>query len=343
LKKNSSDTTRRNFLKGLGGLAAGALLPRFTTANPVFAVEKSLHQPRSSDTIFRFAHVTDLHYTTRAQNRYPQASTIVGELIAELNTQDLDAILLTGDMFHYPGDVEAELDNFAHLLESSRHPIYFTHGNHDVEGHNITLRKTRLRDRLGQITPWPNDYYHVNIKPGLQLVVLDTTDVGDSGYHVWTGHFSEKQKLWLIDLFKHYPDDYFLICLHHPPITPYPFLERLRFDPLDEARLAQALSFAPNNIALFCGHYHFGGFHQYKDKYPLLIGPGFVEYPHPYRILELNDQHLNFNWQTLRNQKSIGPDEQNPLSLSRLRSQLLMQLSYQHSGQVLRVLSQKVI
>jgi hypothetical protein len=52
------------FLKGMGGTAAALPLLPMATAGAGRA-----HHPAGSS--MRFAHVTDLHFTNRRQNRYP--------------------------------------------------------------------------------------------------------------------------------------------------------------------------------------------------------------------------------------------------------------------------------
>ena len=95
--------TRRTFMKGMGAVAASMALPQMFMGREAEARVATSNGIR----MIRFAHLTDLHFTTRKQNRYPTSHVHIKRAVADLNAQDLDFVLFTGDMFHYPEDIEA--------------------------------------------------------------------------------------------------------------------------------------------------------------------------------------------------------------------------------------------
>jgi predicted MPP superfamily phosphohydrolase len=210
---------RRLFMKGMGAAAATLALPSALKDRRAEATPLTNGGLR----LARFAHVTDLHFTNRPQNRYPTSHVHLKRAVCDLNAQDLDFVLFTGDIFHYPHDVEEELPIVRDALNGLRHPYYMAIGNHDTEGDGLARRKRLLADGLGDQGLANGDpYYSVSPLPGLRLIVLDTTDVEGDSYHAWTGSFSEKQAKWLKSTLAKHRDETVFIAMHHPPVTPYP-------------------------------------------------------------------------------------------------------------------------
>lgn len=318
-------------MKG-AGLAAGSLvLPQFLPNPLADAAELTGGGLR----MLRFAHLTDLHFTTRPTNRYPTSHVHIKRAAADLNKQDLDFVLFTGDMFHYPEDVEADMPALQDALQDLKHPYYIALGNHDTEGHHLQRRKRFLCNAFkdhGLIQGDP--YYHFSPLPGLRFVVLDSTDVPGDSYLAWTGHFSERQARWLRETLTKYRDETVFIAMHHPPITPYPFMDKLKFETPDVHRLSDVLNNFPNVQLMFAGHYHFGGLNTFGPA-DLMLGPSLVEHPHCYRVVEV--QHMShghgaiaYHWQNLH----LHGDEDDACAhgMPAVRSFALMSLSYMRSG-----------
>jgi 3',5'-cyclic AMP phosphodiesterase CpdA len=283
----------------------------------------------------RFAHLTDLHFTNRRQNRYPTSHRHIRHAVDRLNDAPLDFVLLTGDMFHFPEDMAQEMDALRDALSRLRHPWYTLFGNHDAEGPGVKARKGFVMRHLGDHglalgEPW----YHFSPTPGIRVVVLDTTDVDTDGYHGWAGVLGDRQRRWLLEVLARHRDETLIVAMHHPPVTPYPFLEALKFDPRDAAWLASALATHPSVPLVLAGHFHFGA-HEVLGRTRVLIGPSLVEHPHPYRIVELwqpeaGPPALRFTWHSL---DLHGPEDAScALGPAGWRAYGLMRLSYGHSG-----------
>lgn len=323
--------TRRTFMKGFGAAAASMALPSLFLGAEAEARVATGGGLRMS----RFAHITDLHFTTRKQNRYPTSHVHIKRAVADLNNQDLDFVLFTGDMFHFPEDIEHEMPALQDALKGLNKPFYIALGNHDVEGDKISKRKKFVCNQVGDRGLCNGDpFYTFSPAPGIRFIVLDSTDVDGDSYHVWTGHISERQFKWLKEQLVKFRDESVFIAMHHPPVTPYPFMDKLRFDTPDSHRLESLLKQFPNVQAMFAGHYHFGGRNTFANA-ELILGPSLVEHPHPYRIVEV--QHMekgkgavHYQWQSL----NLHGDEDQACShgTAALRSLGLLNLSYSRTG-----------
>lgn len=327
-----SACSRRDFLTGLGGTALLASVPALL--NP----ESACATPLRGDRLLRFAHLTDLHFTTRAQNRYPTSHQHIVRAVESLNQQSLNFVLFTGDMVHFPEDLTEELPALLDALKGLNCPYYCLMGNHDAEGRQLKRRKHTLMNGLGdQGLAHGQSYYSFCPLPGLRIIALDTTDTGEDCYSGWTGHMSPDQLRWLEKTLHASREETVFLALHHPPITPYPFMDKLRFEAKTAAHLEHLLLQHPHVQLAFAGHYHFGGCDSF-GRARLLIGPSLVEHPHPYRIVELVKAAqagtlARFTWHTL----NLHPDddERCAFGLPGLRGHSLQRLSYGRQGQLL--------
>lgn len=238
----------------------------------------------------RFAQLTDLHFTTLAQLRYPTGPHILERAVEDLNAIDLDFVLFTGDLFHFPSRVREEASSFRALLSGLRHPYYVAFGNHDVEGAKTRARKEVLMGALGDSgLSNGSPYYHFSPAPGVRVLVLDSTDSGAEDYHTWRGRFSEEQAEWAHRVITEAAmrQEVVIVGMHHPPVTPYPLMGPLKFEPRDRRRLAEAVGSHSNVAAILCGHYHLSSRMPFK-RTRVLTAPSLVEHPHLYRIFTLS-------------------------------------------------------
>lgn len=323
--------TRRTFMKGVGAVAASMALPQLFLGQEAEARVAT----GSGIRMIRFAHLTDLHFTTRQQNRYPTSHVHIKRAVEDLNSQDLDFVLFTGDMFHFPEDIEDEMPKLQDALKGLRVPYYVALGNHDAEGDRVARRKKFMCNHISDHGLSAGDnFYTFSPAPGMRFIVLDSTDVDGDSYHVWTGHISDRQFAWLGEQLKKFRDETVFIAMHHPPVTPYPFMDKLKFSTQDSGRLEALLSQYPNVQMMFAGHFHFGGRNTFANA-ELILGPSLVEHPHPYRIVEV--QHvekgkgeIHYAWQSLN--LHGGDDEACSHGTPALRSMALLNLSYMRNG-----------
>lgn len=283
----------------------------------------------------RFAHLTDLHFTTLMQSRYPTVVRVLERAIEDLNAQDLDFVLFTGDLFHFPERLGEELDPMRELLSRLRHPYYLTFGNHDVEGLHVRDRKRLLmRELEDQGLSGGDPFYDCSPAPGLRLVALDSTDTEDEHYLTWRGNFGKKQAEWLGQTLKRNDGELVLVAMHHPPITPYPLMGALKFEDEDAARLRSAIAPYPNIPLVLCGHYHLSSSTPYGPT-TVLTGPSIVEHPHQYRVFEVvqhgSTHEVRFTWRSV----PLDEREDAPCAIgTALRHMALNRLSYARRGSV---------
>ncbi|MEB3197297.1 MAG: metallophosphoesterase [Candidatus Sericytochromatia bacterium] len=319
---------RRRFLSACAASALGMTLPlpRLAEARP----------SERGEGVIRFAHVTDLHFTRRVQPRYPESHRQVGRAVFELNAQDLDFVLFTGDMFHFPEDLSEEAEALRDLLRCLRHPYYCLFGNHDVEGNGLRERKRFLIRQLGDGGLAQGEgWYTFSPTAGIRFVAIDTTDTDGDAYSGWAGFLGPRQKTWLQATIQRHRDEALILAMHHPPLMPYPFLDRLRFNAADSVWLSHLVATHPQIQLVLAGHYHFAACDALRHA-AVLIGPSLVEYPHAYRVFELGSPGpdgrawLQYQWHRLARTEAFTPD----LATSRaaLRGLGLQGLSYGHSG-----------
>jgi 3',5'-cyclic AMP phosphodiesterase CpdA len=321
---------RRTFLKGMGAAAASLVVPAAWETEPAHA-RLALNGKR----LTRFAHLTDLHFTNRPQNRYPTSHYHIRQAVADLNKQDLDFVLFTGDMFHFPADMREEMASLTDALKGLKVPYYCLFGNHDAEGDGVAARKTFLKAHIGDHGLSKGDnYYHFSPAPGLRFIMLDTTDVEGDAYHAWTGHMRDAQFQWLARTLDAHRHETVFIGLHHPPVMPYPMMDKLKFDAKDSARLLALVKQHPNVQMMFAGHYHFGGRNRFGPA-ELLLGPSLVEHPHPYRIVEAHEVAkghgaISYEWKSLElhGEEDLACE----FGTAGVRSLGLMGLSYNRNG-----------
>ena len=236
----------------------------------------------------QLAHLTDLHFSTATNTRYPTGPAVLKHAVAALNEQDLDAVVFTGDLFDEPHRIKEDAPVFSALMRNLRHPWYVALGNHDVEGPQSAARKAYLAETLGDsgLSASGNSYYEVEVAKGVRLIVLDTTDNGDDDYLGWKGNFSQRQATWLDNLLTRAAYDLVIVALHHPPVAPYPLMNVLKFEDLDKKRLQAVLTRHPHVAALLCGHFHMAGCLPFAATH-VLAGPGLIEHPHHYRTFDV--------------------------------------------------------
>lgn len=281
----------------------------------------------------RFAHLTDLHFTTLAQPRYPTGPFVLEHTVADLNAQDLDFVLFTGDLFHFPERIPAEIDAMRSILGGLRHPFYVAFGNHDVEGYQVRDRKRFIMAELGDHgLAGGSPYYAVSPAPGIRLVVLDSTDTDEPHYLTWRGRFSAEQADWLSATLDSCRDELTLLGIHHPPITPYPLMGSLKFEEADRRRLGRAIAPYTHAPLMLCGHYHLSSSTPFAST-TVLTGPSLVEHPHQYRVIEVqHHDHLHeikYHWRRV----PLDEREDAPCAIgTAMRHVALNRLSYARQG-----------
>lgn len=284
----------------------------------------------------RFAHLTDLHFTTLAQNRYPTGVPVLEAAIEDLNAQDLDFVVLTGDLFHYPDRLPEEIGAMRAILGRLKMPYYAAFGNHDVEGEGVHERKTLVMRELGDHgLSGMNPYYAVSPAEGIRLVVLDSTDNGSDRYLTWRGHFTRQQAAWLHETLEASRDELAILAIHHPPVTPYPLMGALKFEETDRLRLRAAIAPHAHAPVMLCGHYHLSSSTSFAST-TVLTGPSLVEHPHHYRVFTVrhhaHTHEIQYEWHQV---PLLAHDDQACARGTAMRHLALNRLCYAKRGTVM--------
>lgn len=281
----------------------------------------------------RLAHLTDLHFCAGALPRYPASHDVLRRTVAALNAQDLDAVVVTGDLFDFPDRLHEDGPALAALMRDLRHPWYVAVGNHDVEGRRVAARRRYLAETLGDhgLARAEESFYHVPLGHGVHLVVLDTTDNGEADYLTWRGHVSARQLAWLDATLGRLAGEMVIVGLHHPPVAPYPLMDALKFHEPDKRRLARVLAKHAHEPVMLCGHFHMAGCLPF-GKAGVLAGPGLIEHPHQYRVFEIRPEQGLITFHLEEVPSAEGECEACVRGPARFRSRLLRNLSHARSG-----------
>lgn len=205
--------------------------------------------------------LTDLHITP-GSNWDKQMPA----LIEEVNSQQLDLVVVDGDLTNRGTD--AELENIHAYLESIRHPHIVTEGNHETtwsESADATFRK--LWGHSGQVTADVGDYRFVGYAAGPYLQMAE-------------GTIRRKDLLWADSVMKAAPNKRIVNVCH------YPIAKGL-------TNCREVLEMLRGNNVAFCisGHTHraalknYGGIPGYVCR--ALINKSRRREPFGYNILQL--------------------------------------------------------
>lgn len=117
-------------------------------------------------------------YATRTGEYHSQIMNKVAEAIQIAKSENVDAIVHDGDVFHSPVPEYEVLNDVMELYEQFEKPIYVNPGNHDMLGDDIkSLKHTGLgtleKSRLVHILRDKSDYRTI-IKDGITLGIFGT-------------------------------------------------------------------------------------------------------------------------------------------------------------------------
>lgn len=256
-------------------------------------------------TNFRFGIISDLHIAlpeTIEDNphRFHLVEVSIPALEAALThliSLDLDFLLLPGDLTQ-----DGEIINhqwLANRLAKLPFPTYVIPGNHDVPDLNATETTIAFKDfpSYYQDFGYQNRqqlYYSQEILPGVQLIALNSNNFDAEGKQI--GYLDETQLYWLKETLETLEDKLVLVTIHHnviehfPKQKYHPFGQRYMLDNADT--LLKILQ--KHHIKLiFTGHLHVQDIARAHDIYEICTG-SLVSYPHPYRVVEIDNQERDF-------------------------------------------------
>ena len=191
------------------------------------------------------AQISDTHILAPASD-HPAARSRADCLrlcIADINTQQPDAVIFTGDTVQH-----GRPEEYAHLLEllaPLRAPLYLIPGNRDDN--------RALRAAFTDLPYLPDgDFLHYTIEDhAVRLLALDSTAPGER-----KGVFCPTRQAWLDEALAERPDRPTLLFIHHPPFDiDDHYIDGYR-RPQEADALAHLVGRHPQVERLLCGHVH---------------------------------------------------------------------------------------
>ena len=256
---------------------------------------------------FRFAIISDLHialphtiWDHPSRFHLVEVSIPAIENILEHLTElDLDFLLIPGDLTQHG---EAENHSWlAQRLSQLPFPAYVVPGNHDVPVISANQQSIGFHDfpyyyqKFGYENP-QQLYYNTQILPGVRLIGLNSNSFDAEGKQI--GRLDEKQFQWLETELDAIQDELVLVMIHHnvvehlPNQLNHPMGNRYMLDNAPE--LIKLLG--KHGVKLvFTGHLHVQDVACANGVYDITTG-SLVSYPHPYRVLEFERDHLGREW-----------------------------------------------
>ena len=254
---------------------------------------------------FRFAIASDLHIALpetidKSSTRFHLTQYSIPALefvLQQLEGVELDFLLLPGDLTQ-----DGEQVNHRWLqrkLESLPYDVYVIPGNHDVpslQGNDTTIAYEDFPSFYQQCgyQQWTGSLdYTCEIAPNLRLIGLNSNNFNDEGQ--LRGFLREEQFLWLEQtLGTITPEEMVIVMIHHNIIEHIPdqsnHILGKRYMLSNADRLRSILK--KNGVRfIFTGHLHIQDITQDDGLYEITTG-SLISYPHPFRILQLNDQAL---------------------------------------------------
>lgn len=254
----------------------------------------------------RFGVIADPQYgdkEDRGDRNYRGALIRTREAIEFFNTQDLDFVILMGDL---ADNSREDLDIILKEISASKHKVMYAVGNHDYAAMD------RDRRALADVLNLNDTYYSESLK-GYRLVVLDTnegvmTDPDLSrdqilqneaneyakrpwiygalmNRHYWNGSVFETQYDWLkSELIEARTAHEKVLIFGHDPI--YPVVS----DSLQNTAKILTLfrDFTDVLTAGFAGHHHYGAYAEFLHV-PFVTFKGMIlKYGTAYSIVEMS-------------------------------------------------------
>lgn len=187
---------------------------------------------------YRLVQITDCHLLQSADGYYQrvQPAKHLAAIILQLQTEQPDAVILTGDLTQDHSEASYQL--LAELMQGLTCPVFITPGNHDDE--------TMLR-QLCVASPFCIEQsLQLN---GWQLLLLNTKGPSPAGV------FPASQRQWLVQQCRDSTEaNIWLFCHHHPaPLNC--FIDKHAQQ--DGAALWQSIKAEPRIRGIAHGHAHY--------------------------------------------------------------------------------------
>ena len=259
-------------------------------------------------TNLHFAQLSDIHISSLGDHHDMLSGRSAGfleKVIVRLNQiDDLDFVLITGDLFDTADDWEFE--QIQKIISTLQKSTYIVPGNHDrrAAGHSNGLtRHDFARYFNPQFEERPTipiaqaGYWSIEINPLVQLIGLDSIRDAD-----WGGIIDEAQLEWLKNKLDACANKLVIVGVHHPlhrlaPIDDDPAWSNFVCDNGQEV-LALLNSYPQVKMVLH-GHHHMAKVDRLGQRFHFAC-PAIAIYPCAYRTfrLTLQSDGWQVNWQT---------------------------------------------
>lgn len=251
-----------------------------------------------------FAQISDIHISTDTElwAHHGNSAAFVSELFAALN--HLDFVLITGDSINRGH--QHELDIFTRTLAQLQVPYYVIPGNHDRKSPGTEQGVTRKQFasifnpqyELRPNPPAQAGYWSLEVKPGVQIIGLDSVKEED-----WGGVIDAVQLDWLErELIKH-ADKLVIVTVHHPlhPLAPIDDEPRWTNFVCDNGfQVIELLDHHPQVDLVLTGHHHFTCADMFGQRLHL-ASPSPLHYPCAYRTIHVTEAkpgYRELSWET---------------------------------------------
>lgn len=199
---------------------------------------------------------------------------------------DPDMILLTGDLSQDFSD-----ESYQHLagaMESFSCPIYWIPGNHDK---SVDLKRVMSSTQCKPDKDIVTDAWHI--------VLLDSSVEGKV-----FGEFSEAELHHLSEAVGMYPEKYFMVCLHHHPISvDVSWLDNIGLKHPD--RFLGLVNQHPNLRLIAWGHIHLQFEKQEGDVQYLSVPSTCIQFSPDSDNFELDRRLPGYRWFELSDDGSV--------------------------------------
>lgn len=255
-------------------------------------------------TALHFAQISDIHISSQGDHLEMLSGRSAGflaRIVARLNqTQDLDFVLITGDLFDTTD--QQERDCFQEVITVLRKPYYIIPGNHDRcspdRADGLTRHQfARLFNPQVQARPTApeaqNSYWSFTVQPNIQLIGLDSIRDED-----WGGIIDPLQIEWLKNELATHADKLIVVAVHHPfhslaPIDNHSDWGKFVCD--NGVEMLALLDNYPQVKVLLSAHHHLTKVDTLGRRLHLAC-PAITSYPCAYRTLRLT-RWPNGTWQ----------------------------------------------
>ena len=190
--------------------------------------------------------ISDTHILL-PEDPHPAASLrgdCLRQSVADINSQQPDAVVLTGDTVQHGKPEEYAL--LRELLAPLEAPLYMVPGNRDDN--------EALREAFGDVAYLPVDgeFLHYVIEDhDVRLVGIDSTLAGER-----KGRFCEARQTWLDKILSEQPDRQTLLFIHHPPFDVGDHYVGGYRHQEEAAALEEIVARHSQVVGLLCGHVH---------------------------------------------------------------------------------------